>query len=474
MRRLVIFLLILTIPIGFLTGTTKTLDALQDDVEITPIHIYGDPARVEGLRLETMTTMNEHIWWTTDYTAGETGTADTTFHFSQQKRVDEIVTPYWNHFSFCASSGGGMSMGGGEGFVFDGNDAIGAIAKELADKAQPGEAVTQEVLLENYTDVYPMSYQVSINSGKYWVEGGYDGVTPTFDSYETEVLEDYKRWMELFRFPLQPGQKVDMTVTKDIDGKVRNIDYNLWDAPQIEFITYVAQEGMYFTPRFVDMDGKVLTTGEYPEGYGLYYIPFQFNENIDPALVGEDEICSGKFDFDNLELVYGLDDTDQILAIQADEAGTRLHMLTLDDGIYSYCSFDLNARQIVHQIAIMPDEIQEAWDYDYAFFEEQGLLYLWHNGHVALVNLSGSPKVEFISDWPEGVNANLPESILYRDGVLYMTDLNWYEGAQVFGLSACDENGLGYFGYCRSNLQEPDEQSPGGNYISLDHVAFVE
>lgn len=474
MRRLVIFLLILTIPIGFLTGATKTIGGLQDDVEITPIHIYGDPARVEGIRLEMMTTMNEHIWWTTDYTAGETGTSDTTFHFSQEERTHEISAPYWDDFAFYSSSGVGMSMGGGEGFVFDESNGIGAIAKALADKAQPGEIITEEVLLENYTDVYPMSYQVSIHVGNYWLERNYDGVTPAFDPYETAEMEDYRRWMELFRFPVQPGQKVEMTITKDMDGKVRDIKYDLWDAPRIEFITYVTMEGMYFTPKFVDVDGKVLTTGEYPEGYGLYYIPFKFADNIDPALVGEDEICSSEFDFDNLELVYGLDDTDQILATESDEAGARLHMLAMDDGVYTYCALDLVTGQIVSQVEIMPDESQERGSYSHEFFPEQELLYLWHNSKVALVDISWTPKVEFISNWPEGIHANPPESILYRDGVLYMTDLNWYDGAQVFSLSACDENGLDYFGYCRSNLQEPEETTSGGNYISLDRVAFAQ
>ena len=74
MKRVIAFLLILTIPVGLILGAHKAVDALQDDVTVQAETLWGDPALAEGLELDLLTTCGNHMYWITSCTAGETET----------------------------------------------------------------------------------------------------------------------------------------------------------------------------------------------------------------------------------------------------------------------------------------------------------------------------------------------------------------------------------------------------------------
>ena len=465
MKRVLIFLLVLTIPIGFLTGAAKAIGALQDDVVITPEHLYGDPGRVAGRRVQILTTLNDHIWWHTDYTAGEPGTAETTFHFSQQEKESEVAVDQME-FYLSVSSGVGMSTSGGDGFAFEDN-GIGRLAGAVADRTQPGETRDEELLLAEYMDDYPMTYRNFILNDKYYIDEYYDDID--FFGSNNETKPAFDKWMELFRFPILEDQKIEVSLTKDYDGAVRELSFNLIDAPQIGFDSYVAQEGIYLSPFYRDWEGNPILTGAFPEGYGLYYIPF---EVVHPDNVKADgrTLSTVTYDFGALELVCGLAPEDKVVAMEANGDESQLHMVLLEDGMYRYSVLDLRSRQIIRNMDIAPAEKDsDCW---YRFFQEQELLYLGLGTKAALVDISAEPKVEFVVAWPEEVTAYLPESILYTDGVLYMTALDWKDNEQIFYLAACDENGLGYFGHYYSSLKRREANS-GNGYVSMDEIILM-
>ena len=102
MRRALIFLLILTIPIGFLLGAHRSIDALQDDVEVGEEYIYGDPGRLAGVSVQLLTTCGDHMWWDTGYTAGEPGVTQTQFHFTQNYHERNEIAFEQEDFAFFA------------------------------------------------------------------------------------------------------------------------------------------------------------------------------------------------------------------------------------------------------------------------------------------------------------------------------------------------------------------------------------
>lgn len=468
MRRVLIFLLILTIPLGFLLGAHRTIDPLQDDVEITRQIHHGDPARVEGIKVRLLTTCGEHMYWLTDYTAGEPGVAETAFHFTQDNHGMHENVYAWREFSFYTTSGAGMSTSGGQGFDLEGS-ALAKLARVVAENTPAGQTRTETVVMADYVDVFPMEYRAAIFTERYVIEEWYD----TMDIYggESESAGSYDKWMELFRFPVRPEDKMEITVEKDYDGAVCGLNFNLIDGPDVGFATGIKKDGMYFAPVFQTWEGEPIETGAFPGGYGLYYIPFKPADGIDIARVEEDEQILGTFDFDNLELIYPMEPADDVVALELNEEENILHMLTREEGVYRYSALDLTARRIIHQVDIL-EATEGDRDCSYRFFQEQALLFVRHGNKAALVNISDQPRLEFAADWPQEVFIPLPESIDYRDGVLYMAALDWGVGGQNFYLAALDGNGLGYYGTYTSNLHQ-DDLAYGRYYVSLDEVRMI-
>lgn len=469
MKRVIAFLLILTIPVGLILGAHKAVDALRDDVTVQAETLWGDPALAEGLELELLTTCGNHMYWTTSYTAGETET-DTEFFFTQDYHgMDE-----WNYspgsFNFYITSGMGMSTSGGRGFEL-GDIPLGRLASAVAEKTEPGQTHTELLNLADYVDVYPMEYWSSIVTGRFVLDEQYDSVSGVEEI--DQESGGYKTWMELFQFPVETGAKMEVTVGKTYDGAVVDLEFHLIDGPEASFISVVAEDGMYFAPVFRRFDGTPIETGRFPQGYGIYYIPMTYADGIDPALVEEGELCAAKWDFENLKLVYPLNPGDDVAAMSLSEDGTVLHLIFRQENVYRYCAMDAATGEVLRQTEILTASAEERYC-DYAIFEEEELLFLSCGVDYALVDISADCGVEFTLTKPEGMEMlPLPERILYREGKLCMTAKDWYGGSQGFALAVLSRDGVGYYGIYSTNLHET-EQGYGSSYVNLEKVEFAQ
>lgn len=469
MRRFIVFVLILTIPIGFLLGAHKAVDALQDDVTLTCVAFTGDKDRVAGKQVRMTSSAGEHMRWETVLTDGES--VQTEFTFSQKTlRENDSSQWQWEDFNLYLCAGMGMSTYGGDGMTFP-DEGMGKLLNVVAERTEPGESRTEEILLEDYLEYYPLDYEVSIFRNGYAINDGYSTIGNGFLSTQDEGDDHaaYDKWCELFRFPVMPGDAVEITLTRDYDGGIRDISINSSGAettPYVNFVYFAADEGLYFCPSFSYGDGTIITTGQYPEGYGLYYIPYLPLEG--QAVRYGETYLEATFDFDALELVYGMETTDQMAAMETSADGKRLHLLTQEGGNYYYSALDLATGEVTQKV-----EIMASGGASYDFFPEQELLFLRDGQQAALVYIGENAKVEFVADWPRDSMMDMPSSIDYEDGVLYLTSLAWYEGEYCLCLAVLDENGLGYNSCYSCNLQHNNLYS-GHQYISMDSVKFVE
>ena len=461
MKRVVAFILLLTIPLGFLIGANQAVDALQDDVVITAHPVYGDPKRVEGVKFRTLTTCGYHMWWYTDYTPADSGVTETKFHFSQQGHGFFDREHSWSEFNLNTTNGMGMSTSGGHGMEFE-EEGIGMLINEVAKKTLPGQEREETLLLEDYFDVYPLEYQVHIETKDYFIDEMHDTSRNAVDWYEEERHTAYEQWTTHFRFPVMPGDTMTISVWKDETGAIRNVDVNRrdTDSPAVSFSYVPTKAGMYFSPVFQYWDGAAIETGEYIYGYGLYYIPFKPLENVE----GTPQWMT--FDFSGLEMVYALQPSDRLVAMEESDDGRCLHLLTREEGAYVYCLFDTASRQLLSRTEI----VQTSADAQWAFYPQQGLLYLLAGGKLALVRTGVDSQVEFVTQWPEEVDWVVPSAVRYDNGILYGAVLDWHENNAGVCMLACDENGLGYLGYYLSNLNGTGYNSA---WVNLESVEFI-
>lgn len=468
MKRSIVFILVVILTVGFLAGAYQTITDLGDDVTVTPEHIYGDPKRVEGITTELRTTCDYHMLWYTRHTAGDPGKTETEYIFDQES-VHETEWGIQDEFQLHVSGGWGISTSGGS--IEISNDGWGKVINELAKDLEKGQSLEQEVLLEDYFDYYPMDYYCAIQTSLYWIDEYQDSSRE--NSYDSG---SYGRWIQDFKFPVVPGTKGQVNVTKDEAGNIVELAIQVFDVGDAGLTTCVWKEGMYFAPVYTSYEGEPLPNGEYVMGYGLYHIPFKVDSSVE--FHSDTTQYAGRFDHDNMELIYPMDPEDLVIAMGTDDNGV-LHMIVREDGVFRYCALDIAERKLTHRIDLM-EAGEEVWC-DYKFFLDEGLLYVRSQDRIALVDISGEPSLEFIVTKPAEFEMNIPDAVSYRDGTLYAAALEWVERENENGLeyrsekanylAAIDEKGFGYFGYYYSNLTDKGHSFA---YVSQDEISFVE
>lgn len=462
MRRILIFLLSLTIPVGFLIGAVRVITPMRDDATMTVEHIYGDVSRVEGRQLRQTVKCGEHMLWETIYTAGVNDSIHTDYTFSQSRMEHEFDWDTEN-VMFSVDGGSGMGTSGSDGIQLA-YDGVGILLRAVADRTAAGETRTETVKLEDYLTSYPLDYDTNIETASYMIWESYDSY------HSLSGRRGYLEWEERFRFPLLPGAEMEISLTKNSAGKVCDVYYSMTDCPEIGFATHVLEDGMYFAPFFLDWQGNPVTTGEYICGNGVYYVPFKamFQTASYYNSQTETNMYEGTFDFDNLKLVYGMEMDDRVVAMEASGDGSGLHLLTMEEGTYYYATLDLITGEVTYREEIMPSKITSVSEESYAAFPEENVMILYSGKDVAVIRTGENPGVAFTCDFPEDIYMNHPRSVLLEDGQLFMTG---YSSGDAY-IAVCDENGLGYFGQYRNSLLDVPP-SYSSSFIYEEELEFV-
>lgn len=465
MKRFLIFLLALTLPIGLLSGTHKAIGAMGDDLVMHAVTEFGDPACIEGLQLQLVTECGQNMRWTTDYTAGDPEGIRTEFAFSQTG----WDTPYQasrGYFSLFSQVGVGASTSGGDGFEF-GDQGMDKVLSAVAAQAPAnGQEYRVQVDLKDYLQEYPLHYEARIFRGDKGIDEFYDGMG---DRDEPGTAGAYRSWVSHFRFPVEEGSMVEVAVTKYPDGSIRDYNFNTLSGTQVSFVAEPAREGLYFAPVFTDGDGKVLTTGRYPEGNGVYYLPYIYSDESQ-LIRGADTYYHSTFDFSSLKRIYPMSDNSCALGFCAQEERDLLHLLTWEEGTFYYASVRLSDGAQLHRIPVMPCDSAAL---SFQYYPQQQLLIVKTQEQLALVSIGEAPAVELVARLPKELYMRLPETVLYQDGALYMAVMEWLDEGRGFRVTQCSADGLGFSGWFCTNLNDAYTSSNSKGYIQPRSVTIL-
>lgn len=279
----------------------------------------------------------------------------------------------------------------------------------------------------------------------------------------TNSWSSYSTWSSLFRFPVEEGSLAAVEITKDADGAVRHFSFDRLVHDRAEFVSAIGEKGVYFAPVFQDEQENVLTTGQYPQGYGLYYIPYRYSDKTQVYGSGNNTYHHATFDFDGLAMLLPMSENSLVVSLQAEEDRDLLHMVTWEDGCCYYNALRLSDGALLRQVEVADCTAAEL---NTKLFPEEGKLLIRGSGWLGLVEAGEEAKLDFVCSLPEDFRLPMPEAILYQDGTLYLTALEWLENGQGFYLAACTADGLGYCGSWISNLVDAHTSSNSKGYIS--------
>lgn len=374
MKKVIIFLLTAAIVIGCIGFAHASVTDSQDEVFIYPIEEFGDPSVLEGRILGQNIYCGEYLRWHTDYTFG--GETEAEFTFSPDGFVDGTTVS--SDMYVYISGGMAASISGGS-FQLFAND-YGAMFRSVAAATSAGESKTMNVNMADYVKYYLPDLDLRYESeAKTCHESSslYGKITG-----EAWYEEDYcyDALLKRFRFPVQPNHIVAITIGKNAQGLVQNIEMWQENGPEMQFISDITEEGVWFIPVFRDENGLPLSY-ESPQGHGIYFAPWI--QTGTRTYSGEPDKAVVTPDMGQAKLVIPLEESLRLLNMVIDAEAGRAWMLTLEADGYIITACDLSAGEIIARTSVLPYD--EANDASYGTItRDNGYLMILAQGNLAL------------------------------------------------------------------------------------------
>lgn len=435
MRKVLIFALTIAIALGGIAFAHIAVTDSQDELVIYPILETGDASVLSGSTAVIQFSCGEHLLWYTRYGFG--GETDTDFVYDR-KGVPEISLQSQNQLDLWLSAGMSAST---TGSFFLNNHGYGPLFKAVADETPTGGTRTRKLRMADYVDYYLPDFQLTYqeyNRQCHYSMNFWDYLEPQ-DWY----LDDsgiYESLLKHFRFPVQQDHLVDITITKDDTGSAYSFEFYAEYSPELNVISYVGSEGIWFVPLFRDETGTPLSY-ESPEGHGIYFIPWQilytYETRVDVAP-----------NFSGLRRVIPLPEDLQIDHIEIDGPKNECRMLTREEGSYFLSLWDLTTGQQTSRLEVLPYDATQA---SYGeFVASESYLLVTAQGKLALVDpaqdlvLLTAPDAAAQRYSAAAYNAAMGD-LCFDDGRLYLLNpvYSYHDGA--FWTAVWEQDALLYY-----------------------------
>ena len=437
MKKVILFLLVITISLGGLAFAHASVTAIQDNLLIYPTVEQGDRSVLEDLTADMTFTCGEHLRWHTAYTFG--GETDTEFIY------DRKGTPAPNYHTDNQFSLGlplGMSGSSTAGYPLRNTD-YDRMIRQVAAETPAGGSATRQLLISEYMDYYLPDYFLSYaDAGHISSEG--------FDLYSWIIHDDqasrgcYEALTTAFRFPVQPGNTVSITTKKDETGLLNGIEFYPENGPELRLVGGVNAEGICFVPIFRDEQGAPLPY-ESPAGHGIYFIPWAYVGTV-RYTDGEKDVLTP--DVSQARLLLPLDENLNILHMEILADTGKAWILTCNEESYTLSALDLASGRLLASLELLPRE-PETVPGGY-FFTDEGYLLAVIDGQLSLVDTSTHSLLLTAPDTTDqafgGHFYNESTGTIHFDGhTLILTDASHYRDGS-FWAAAWQQGELVYYG----------------------------
>lgn len=261
-KSIMLTLLLLVLSIGILFFVFDWVNEKKESVSVEETVLAGDKAAAGGITVTNRTTCEEHLFWDTVYQVGNELDVKTKFTFCQTRKQDSgEATPevylYFN--SSYGFSGNALDLEKKNEYSYMAIKPAIDVSKRTPD----GETREETLCLKDYYEYYPLTMDLLIPGAEF-----------EMNKDLRQNLEDY------FRIKVPGEHKIKVSVTKDSDGNITNVDSSSIAGETLFFCAgTVSDSGCYVAMTLADGD-----TGESKplpkEVSGIHYLPFEENEGV--------------------------------------------------------------------------------------------------------------------------------------------------------------------------------------------------
>ncbi len=259
----------------------RAVDSGKGQIVVTETTVEGDVAEAEGISVEIGTHWKGKLLWNTVYRPGHVAEAVSSFDFSGQGTEWSSSNPRMWSSSFTDSGevtewrdlstayvdiqvatvnfGTARSVGSA-GSTEQSMDEMpySKLLQEAADRTAAGESSTVALRLGDYYDCYSLDFYVAGRDGRLYYENSWQ-----------EAAADF------FRIPIPEGQKLEVAVQKDDEGKVIDVHCKgIGERCDLAVTSAVSASGYYFA-YYLERSSDFSAGAEidFGEQYAIYWLP---------------------------------------------------------------------------------------------------------------------------------------------------------------------------------------------------------
>ncbi len=487
MARILAFLLALCCCAGCLAHTGLTIQGQSNQVSFSQEVCFGDPAALDGRRFTASIRCSDHMLWNTEYRFSALDfQTDTQFLFTQEP--EEYVYQGLHNDFFCYNNAGfGASTTSSMDIRQD--TEYGRMLLELAQQIEPGETGEFIVDLSDYVRYHAITYNLYYQDSHRTCDeylGNESLFTTSFDGSITQL--DFDSWIQenhlysyqvlnsLFQFPVLPGEMVRISLQKNSQGEVCELNYFLQEednqglCTSIELIGHVTDQGLYLIPQAWNMwSPNQLLHGEYAQGPGVYFIPWKtVQDSVQRFDSDGASLECVTLDGENAVNIYPLPQDAYVLNLRVEADGSAVWMLSLEEGRYHLTRLDLTTNEITHRLDLMEADSADHSSVYSTWYWKGNTMVITSYEQLALVTLMPEPQLVLCVPYDD-VRSGLIRfqeetgAIFYDGQTLILADRLGYADAAL-EVVALDASGALYWGQYRSSLfdcNEPYWENPG-------------
>lgn len=443
MKKVIIFLLTAALALGAICCGHAAVSADQDNLLVYPTFETGDPSLLEGKTASLAFLCGDHLRWDTRHTFGGATEADFSFD------ADGFVTDSGDRARLEVYFSGSISASTSGGSFSFGASPYAGLMRAASAVVGDGEEKTSNLNLADYVDYYfpDLDLQYSTADSQCYIQMSLHGQL-TGDAWH-EQPEEYKDFFEYFRFPVQPGHIMSVTIGKDDMRRIVSYDVQSQNGPELLYFSHVDETGVWFVPIFRNKTGTPLAY-ESPSGHGIYFAPWK---EVGTYSGSDRDVKNLAPDMDALELVLPLDQSLDIRHMEFDPSSDAAWMLTLEEGHYVITRVILSTGE-TQSLPVLEMDPTHYDDYPH-FSRSGGFLLVAAEERIALVR-EESLTLELTA--PDTAQAQTAHTFDAQNGTLafdgtylYLAEATYHYGG-AFWTAVWQQGELCYYGEYDCNL----------------------
>jgi len=298
-KSLIIFAVFAVASVLFLFCGAAVVNEGRDDILVTEVTLAGDPAAAAGLHTQLILNEDRRLYWTTAYDVSADPQPETEFRNYQTRRQQAGGEYRKDAHLSLGSVGFGMcghiDLEQEQEYLYQsrhGNTTLLLPVIDLASRVGAGGSVTEILNLRDYYEYYPV-----------YLECEWAGM----ENFDEVRLAHWDFYQEYFRIPVTGYDKIEVSVTKDEEGRVVDVSCNTYypeEKPEEAADVYT------YTSSVVTDDAVYLVlhgTHDYSQikgGYGVYRIPIEYYDSYGDRSFPEPQ---ASVEIGKIENIYPLD-----------------------------------------------------------------------------------------------------------------------------------------------------------------------